>query len=524
MENETAVARNILLALILSVVIIVVVILIVFVAFPPAPEIMPSFRGNIERSGNIVYLYHDGGDPLQERTTLILINGVEVPGTSVTFLHGQDWPWTTGETIRVEYPGAGTPETVEVRYVSGDRSATVYSSSFTPQTVPATPVFGQTPASTLPPTPATTSLPTPASPVSTPSAMVTTPLPPATPVLTTVTPIPGEPVPRPPAAAFQAAPRSGEIPLTVRFTDLSTGLPSSWMWSFGDGGTSTEQSPVHEYPVPGVYTVTLTVANTYGTSSRTEPAFIAAGMLPSAQFAGIPREGVAPLSVQFSDLSTGSPDRWAWNFGDGTGSDEKNPVHFYLEPGDYSVALTSTNSYGSNTRIQTAYIRVTAPDRHTIFLSGSRSGTLLPDAYLQFLVRGTGAWIKIGGSEYRFKDGDLVQLFPGDVSTGTIDVNEAGITTFAFSGVRMFVNGDLVRTGIVSGINVPEFAGMKSTLAIVLPADDAYRVLFIDENLIDDAAPIIISGLGPGPDNKMFLAVKIQDLTYRGGAESWQRG
>ncbi|NYT07949.1 MAG: PKD domain-containing protein [Methanomicrobiales archaeon] len=510
MENETALARNILLALILSVVIIVVVILVVFIAFPPAPDIMPSFRANTERSGTTVYLYHDGGDPLQERTTRILINGKEVPGSAVIFLHGQDWPWTTGETIQVSFTGPGTPETVEVRYVSGDTSVPVYSADLAQPTVPPATVPSATPPSTAPPT-----VITPA-----PTTVAATVTITALPVTTT----PGGPVPRPPAAAFQGEPRSGDVPLTVRFTDLSTGSPSSWIWNFGDGGTSSERNPVHEYGMPGIYSVTLTVTNEYGTSSKTEPAYIAAGMLPAAQFIGSPREGQAPLMVQFSDLSTGSPDRWAWNFGDATGSVEKNPAHLYLEPGEYSVALTVSNNYGANTRIQTSFVRVIAIERNEIFLSGSTYGSLLPGAYLQFVVTGPGAWIKIAGSEYRFSEGDFVQLFPGDVSRGTIDVNEAGITAFSFSDVRMFVNGDLARTGIVSGILVPESGGLKSTLTIVLPAEESGRVLFIDEKKIADGIPVTISNLGPGSDGKMYLAVKIQDLTFRGGAESFRAG
>ncbi|MCG7854612.1 MAG: PKD domain-containing protein [Methanoregulaceae archaeon] len=510
MERETALARNILLALILSVVIIVVVILVVFVAFPPAPDIMPSFRANTERSGNTVYLYHDGGDPLQERTTRFLINGNEVAGQAITFLHGQDWPWTTGETIRIEYAGAGSPETIEVLYASGDTPAVVYTANLAPVTEPVPPSPAETPTPTAPPTGVTP-------PVTTSARTVTLTAVPVTTVTAGV-------VPRPPAAAFQAAPRSGETPLTVRFTDLSTGSPVSWLWNFGDGGTSTDENPIHDFSMPGIYTVTLTVTNAYGSSSKTEAAYIAAGMLPTAQFTGVPREGQVPLSVQFSDLSTGSPERWAWNFGDGTGSVEKNPTHLYLEQGDYTVALTVTNSYGSNTRIQTAYIRVITPERNEVFLSGSRSGSLLPDAYLQFLVTGPGAWIKIAGSEYRFREGDLVQLFPADVSSGTIDVNEGGITAFSFSGVRMFVNGDLARTGIVSGILVPEFAGLKSTLVIILPAGDTGRVLFIDGRKIDASSPITISNLGPDSNGKMYLAVKIQDLTFRGGAESYRVG
>src|SRR5437899_303086 len=59
---------------------------------------------------------------------------------------------------------------------------------------------------------------------------------------------------------FSATPRFGSIPLTVAFTDLSTGDPTTWAWDFGDGGTSTLQNPTHIYSTPGDYTVTLEVS------------------------------------------------------------------------------------------------------------------------------------------------------------------------------------------------------------------------------------------------------------------------
>lgn len=57
---------------------------------------------------------------------------------------------------------------------------------------------------------------------------------------------------------FSATPLSGEGPLTVSFTDLSSPTPPSWLWDFGDGNTSTDQNPTHVYTIPGLYSVTLT--------------------------------------------------------------------------------------------------------------------------------------------------------------------------------------------------------------------------------------------------------------------------
>jgi beta propeller repeat protein len=72
-----------------------------------------------------------------------------------------------------------------------------------------------------------------------------------------------------PGAAFSADPTIGGSPLTVQFTDESTGDPTTWRWDFGDGGTSAEQHPAHTYAAGGVYTVSLTAGNLFGENSAT---------------------------------------------------------------------------------------------------------------------------------------------------------------------------------------------------------------------------------------------------------------
>ena len=72
----------------------------------------------------------------------------------------------------------------------------------------------------------------------------------------------------PALAEFSASPLSGPAPMSVQFEDLSTGEPVSWSWTFGDGGTSTQQYPRHTYTEPGVYTVALTVLNASGSVER----------------------------------------------------------------------------------------------------------------------------------------------------------------------------------------------------------------------------------------------------------------
>ncbi len=70
-----------------------------------------------------------------------------------------------------------------------------------------------------------------------------------------------------PVANFTTDATSGTVPLAVQFTDTSTGNPSSWLWTFGDGATSTEQNPIHTYTAAGTYTVNLTVANAVGSDT-----------------------------------------------------------------------------------------------------------------------------------------------------------------------------------------------------------------------------------------------------------------
>ena len=62
---------------------------------------------------------------------------------------------------------------------------------------------------------------------------------------------------------------SGVQPLTVNFSNSSTGDNLSWLWNFGDGTTSSQQSPTHTYQTVGMYTVALTTTNNYGSDTKT---------------------------------------------------------------------------------------------------------------------------------------------------------------------------------------------------------------------------------------------------------------
>ena len=81
---------------------------------------------------------------------------------------------------------------------------------------------------------------------------------------------------------------------------------------------------------------------------------------PVASFSATPTSGTAPLTVQFTDSSSGSPTAWSWDFGDGSPAEtNRNPSHVYSSAGTFSVSLTATNSAGSSTVTKTGLITVT---------------------------------------------------------------------------------------------------------------------------------------------------------------------
>ena len=166
-----------------------------------------------------------------------------------------------------------------------------------------------------------------------------------------------------PVANFTANVTSGVAPLTVQFTDLSTNSPTSWAWDFENDGIvdSTQQNPSYTYSTAGTYTVNLTVGNAGGSDEEIKTDYITVSTpvsAPVANFSATPTSGGAPLTVQFTDLSTNSPTSWAWDFeNDGTvDSTEQNPSYTYSTAGTYTVKLTASNAGGSDDEIKSAYV------------------------------------------------------------------------------------------------------------------------------------------------------------------------
>jgi PKD repeat protein len=157
----------------------------------------------------------------------------------------------------------------------------------------------------------------------------------------------------PPTAQFTHTQTAGT--LSVAFTDTSTGSPTSWSWDFGDGATSTVRHPTHTYGAAGTYTVALTAANSFGSTTHTAAVTVAPiAAAPTASFTASQSSGT--LTVNFTDTSSGSPTSWAWNFGDGATSTAQHPSHTYAAAATYTVTLTVTNGSGSDDEVKSVTV------------------------------------------------------------------------------------------------------------------------------------------------------------------------
>ena len=161
----------------------------------------------------------------------------------------------------------------------------------------------------------------------------------------------------------QISPSEGCRLLTSQFLANTTAVDSivSWFWDFGDGTTSTLRNPVHTFD-SGTYTIKLRVQTGLGCfDSIVLPNRIRVGTKPTAAFTANPLNVCAFSTVSFTDASSGNPNQWNWNFGNGIASTLQNPTTIYQDTGLFTVRLTVFNNRCPDTSTVTGLIRVLPP-------------------------------------------------------------------------------------------------------------------------------------------------------------------
>jgi uncharacterized repeat protein (TIGR03803 family) len=160
-----------------------------------------------------------------------------------------------------------------------------------------------------------------------------------------------------PGLIVTASPLTGPVPLTVQFTspgvDSGGNTVTNWNWNFGDGGTSTAQSPSHVYTNFGSFSPSLEAYSTFGALplSVTGPGTITVTN-HTLNVAASPQVGPLPLTVQFSSPGVDSGGKavtnWNWNFDDGGTSTAQNPSHIYTGVGSFSPNLVARSTYSAS--------------------------------------------------------------------------------------------------------------------------------------------------------------------------------
>ena len=147
-------------------------------------------------------------------------------------------------------------------------------------------------------------------------------------------------------------------PLRIEFQNLSTPLATtdSITWTFGDGSSSNQVNPVHIYNAPGTYNVCLRVKKLTAPGAapcvreicKTVVVNAPCNMLPDFTWTV---SASNPLRIEFHNTSTNTAptDSIRWTFGDGSSSNQLNPVHTYNVPGTYMVCLIITRYYSNTT-------------------------------------------------------------------------------------------------------------------------------------------------------------------------------
>ena len=192
--------------------------------------------------------------------------------------------------------------------------------------------------------------------------------------------------------------------LLIHFTDLSTGALSLWNWDFGDGTNSTLINPNHLYANAGTYQVSLFISDSLGSCSDSIiKTVIVNGGSPNCQsIFSYSVDSLNNLKINFTDLSTGFPYQWHWDFGDGTSSNNQHATHTYSTAGNYNVQLSITTQTCNDTSSQNISV-----------LPNSNMGSLLVYVFADSI----------------YLDSGMVYLYQPDSLNSSIQIYDSAIAT-----------------------------------------------------------------------------------------------
>jgi PKD repeat protein len=277
---------------------------------------------------------------------------------------------------------------------------------------------------------------------------------------------------------------------TVQFTDTSTSTDGpivSWVWNFGDGGTSIGQNPTHTYTATGTYIITLQVTDANGCTasiSRT----ITVSPLPTANFTFTRTLPCVGELVRFTDASTslnGAIVNWSWDFGDGGTSTGQNPTHTYTSGGNFIVTLQVTDVLGCKASVsKTITIAVATAD-----FSFTPGRPCVGDA-IQFTDASSSTGGPIVSWSWSFGDASSGDIHGGSSTLKNPTYTYSATGTFAVTLTVTDANGCMAtkvkNVTVIQADHVPPFCGftIDANNNIVVTIGD------LGDNGVEDASGI----------------------------------
>ncbi|HZE82995.1 MAG TPA: PKD domain-containing protein, partial [Puia sp.] len=185
-----------------------------------------------------------------------------------------------------------------------------------------------------------------------------------------------------PTANFSANLTLACAPANIQFSDKSVpgqGSISAWSWDFGDGQTSNQSSPAHNYTQPGYYSVKLTVTNSQGcpnTFIRGRYIRVVSGVQPDFAWSQTSNSCSAPFNLNFTNQTSGPGNlSYSWDLGNGINTGLTNPSTSYPSNTNYTVILKATSDLGCS---QTVQKTVSFPGANPIISSPDTACTNTP--------------------------------------------------------------------------------------------------------------------------------------------------
>ena len=228
-------------------------------------------------------------------------------------------------------------------------------------------------------------------------------------------------------------------PLKYQFADNSNpgnGNIVSWNWNFGDGTTSNDQNPTHQFPRNGYYYVSLTInsTNSNGGCQSSNGMYVhgfdsIANPSCQANFIFTKSDSNTFSFTDLSNLPLGSNRSWNWSFGDGQSSNEQNPTHKYLYNGVFTVCLTiaKVDSLG-DTCSNTYCLNVNS---NSVIPQNDTTGNQSCQAHFTYQINGNMLYQFVNSSNIGNRTLTNIYWYFGDHSSST---DQNPIHTYSASG------------------------------------------------------------------------------------------